>query len=99
MRIAILANSLPQAAKIYDEIKAVPNCEPFIILCPAPTESPHLALAKHLARIFLKPGRLKSLRLIFTRRVFLFQRPLDDSGMLSRLKRLNLDIGLHKTGN
>lgn len=98
MRIAILANSLPQAAKIYDEVKAVPESEPFIILCPAPVESRRLALAKHLARIFLKPGRLKSLRLIFSRRVFLFQKPLDDPRMLSRLKRFNLDVGLHKTG-
>nr|MDQ3819304.1 hypothetical protein [Acidobacteriota bacterium] len=99
MRIAILVNSLPQALKIYDETKALAESEPFIILCPVPGESRWLALAKHLARVFLKTGRLKSLRLIFGRRVFLFQKPLDNPKALSRLKRLNLDVGLHKSGN
>ena len=98
MRVAILANNLPAALKIYDEVKAVPACETFIILCPTPGESRARGLLKHLARLFLKRGGLKSLRLALRRRVFLFQKPLDHPDALRRLKTLKLDVGLHKAG-
>jgi Formyl transferase len=98
MRAGILANSLPAALRVYDEAAAVPSCEPFIILCPVSEESGGRALVGHLARLFLKPGGRKSLRLIFSRRVFLFQKPLDHPRSLARLKQLNLDVGLHKAG-
>lgn len=98
MRTAILANSLPAALKIYDEVKTVPDCDTFIFLCPAPGESRQMGLLKHLARVFLKRGKMKSLRLIFSRRVFLFQKPLDHRETLERLKALQLDVGLHKAG-
>ncbi len=98
MRTGILANSLPAALKVYDELKAVPNCETFILLCPAPGESRGRNLIKHLARLFLKPGRQKSLGLGFRRRVFLFRKPLDHADTLHRLKALGLDVGLHKAG-
>lgn len=98
MRTAILANSLPAALKIYDEVKTVPDCDAFIFLCPTPGESRRRALSKHLARVFLKRGGLKSLRLVFSRKVFLFQKPLDHNETLERLKSLQLDVGLHKAG-
>ena len=98
MRTGILANSLPAALKIYDEVKTVRDCEAFVLLCPAPGESTARALVKHSARLFLKPGRLKSLRLIFGRHVRLFRQPLDNPETLARLKKLELDVGLHKAG-
>ncbi|HEX8922107.1 MAG TPA: formyltransferase family protein [Pyrinomonadaceae bacterium] len=98
MRTGILANSLPAALKIYDEVKTVPDCETFILLCPTPGESRRRSLLKHLARALLRRGGLKSLRLIFSRRVFLFQQPLDHPETLRRLKALELDVGLHKAG-
>jgi methionyl-tRNA formyltransferase len=98
MRTGILANSLPAALEVYDELKTVPDCETFILLCPTRGESRGRNLFKHLARVFLKRGGLKSLRLVMKRRVFLFQQPLDHTETLSRLKALKLDVGLHKTG-
>src|SRR5829696_9332691 len=98
MRAAILANSLPAALRIYDEAKRVAGCVPFIILCRTAEESRTRSLARHLARLFLKRGGLKSLRLVFGRRVFLFQKPLDHPQSIARLKKLNLDVGLHKAG-
>jgi methionyl-tRNA formyltransferase len=98
MRTAILANSLPAALKIYDELKTVPDCETFILLCPTPGESRPRTLFKHGARILLKRGGLKSLRLIVRRRVFLFPQALDHTETLRRLKALKLDVGLHKAG-
>jgi methionyl-tRNA formyltransferase len=98
MRTGILANSLPAALDIYDELKAVPDCDTFILLGPTPGESQRRTLLKHLARIFLKRGGLKSLRLLFSRRVLIFQKPLDHPETLVRLKALKLDVGLHKAG-
>lgn len=98
MRIGILANSLPAALRIYDELATVSDCESFILLCKAGGESRARNFFKHLARLVLKRGRLKSLRLIFSRRVFLFQKPLDHPDSLARLEKLKLDVGLHKAG-
>lgn len=98
MRTGILANSLPAALKIQDELRTVPDCETFILLCPSPGESSTRAFFKHMARGLLKRGGLKSLRLVLSRRVFLFQKPLDDSETIERLRALNLDVGLHKAG-
>lgn len=98
MRTAILANSLPAALKIYDEVKTVRDCDPFILLCPTQGESRQKGFLKHLARVFLKRGGLKSLRLVFSRKVFRFQEPLDHPETIERLKALQLDVGLHKAG-
>ncbi len=98
MRAGILANSLPAALRIYDETKRVANCEPFVILCPVGEESRTRSLARHLARLFLKRGRLKSLRLVFGRRVRLLRQPLDHPQSIAGLRKLNLDVGLHKAG-
>ncbi|HUQ33764.1 MAG TPA: formyltransferase family protein [Pyrinomonadaceae bacterium] len=98
MRTGILANSLPAALKIYDEVKTVPACETFILLCPSQGEARGRTLLKHPARFLLKSGRLKSLRLIFSGKVILFQKALDHPETLARLKALNLDVGLHHAG-
>jgi methionyl-tRNA formyltransferase len=98
MRAGILANSLPAALRVYDEVKAVEGCEPFVLLCPAAGESPARTLARHLARLFLRRGRLKSLPLVLGRKVLIFQHPLDHPQSIARLKELKLDVGLHKAG-
>lgn len=98
MRAGILANSLPAALRIYEEAKRVADCEPFVILCPVAEAPRTRSLASHLARLFLKRGRLTSLRLIFGRRVKLFRQPLDHPQAIARLRKLKLDVGLHKAG-
>jgi methionyl-tRNA formyltransferase len=98
MRTGILANSLPAALKVYEELKAVPDCEVFILLCPTRGESRGRNLIKHLARLFLKRGGLKSLGLVFNRKVSLFRKSLDHAETLLKLKALKLDVGLHKAG-
>jgi hypothetical protein len=99
MRTGILANSLPAALKIYDEVKTVPACDPFIILCPVRSETGTRSLLKHLARLFFRRGRFRSLRLISRRKVFLFGKSLDHPSVIERLKALQLDVGLHKAGS
>ena len=98
MRVGILAHSLTAALRVYDEAARVAGCEPFVLLCPAAGESRSHSLQRHLARLILKRGRLKSLRLLASRRVFLFQEPLDHPHSVERLNGLKLDVGLHKAG-
>lgn len=99
MRAGILANSLPAALRVYDEVRQVERCASLVLLCPTAGESHARALARHTARLFLKRGRLKSLRLIFGRKVFIFRRPLDHPQSVARLRKLDLDVGLHKAGS
>ena len=94
MRIGILANSLPAALRIYDEAKAVPGAEVFVLLAPLGNGG----LSEHIARFVAKSGRRKSLRLISKRAVVRFRKPLQDPDTISQLKQLRLDVGLHKSG-
>lgn len=98
MRIGILANSLPAAQSIYEEVHDSPEADTLVLLCPAPNESPAKTVLKHGGRLALKAGRLKSLRRILSHEVILFDKPLEHSESLARLKELKLDIGLHKAG-
>lgn len=98
MRIGILANSLPAAQTIYEELKDVPGAEALILLCPVSHESHGKTVLKHAGRLAIKPGRLKSLRHILSDKVILFEKPLEHPDSLARLKELKLDAGLHKAG-
>jgi methionyl-tRNA formyltransferase len=98
MRTGILANSLPAALNIHDELDGLSDSEVFILLCPVTDESRLPNLLRHVARLALKPGGWKSLKLIIAGKVVLFQNPLDHSATLKRLRKLELDVGLHKTG-
>lgn len=98
LRAGILANTLPAALKIYDELKAVTGLRLYILLCRAPGEAKGRFLFKHAARWLTGKGRILSLRLLLSGRVHLFQKPLDDAESLNLLSRLQLDIGLHKVG-
>jgi methionyl-tRNA formyltransferase len=98
MRIGILANSLPAAQTIYEELKNVPETETLILLCPMPNESHGKSVLKHAGRLAIKAGRLKSLRQILRNKVILFEKPLEHPDSLAQLKELKLDVGLHKAG-
>jgi formyl transferase-like protein len=98
MRTGILANSLPVALNIYDDLQGVADCDPFILLCSPPEASRFRSLSKHLARLLLRPGRLRSLSLLLRGRIVLFENSLDHPDSLARLAKLKLDIGLHRSG-
>ena len=95
MRIGILANSLPSALRIYDEAKAVPGAEVFVLLAPLRNDN---GLSEHIGRFMAKSGRRKSLNLIGKRAVVRFRKPLQDPDTNAQLKQLKLDVGLHKSG-
>ena len=98
MRVGILAHSLPAAIKIYQQLHAIDGVKVFVLLYPLPNESPAKTDLKHAARLVLKPGRRASLKLLASGRVVPLRAPLEHPANLSRLKKLNLDVGIHKSG-
>lgn len=94
MRIGILAHSFSSAFEIY---KAIPGHEVFIILSPSPHRSARTSYLANLARIVLTTLK-GSLRLFATRRLIFLRGPLHDPKSVDTLKKLNLDVGLHKAG-
>lgn len=98
MRIGILANSLPAAANVFDEVSRVPGAEVFVLLCPVGEDAKQTFL-RHVARFAVKGGRAKSLKLISRRAVVRFKETLEHQETIARMKQLKLDVGLHKSGN
>lgn len=94
MRIGILAHSFSSAFEIY---KAIPGHEVFIILSPSPHRSARTSYLANLARIVLTTLK-GSLRLFANRRLIFLRGPLHDPKCVDTLKKLNLDVGLHKAG-
>ncbi|HEX8177612.1 MAG TPA: formyltransferase family protein [Pyrinomonadaceae bacterium] len=98
LRAGILAGTLPEALRIYDELKALPGLRLYLILCRAPGEARGRFLFKHAARWLTGRGRITTLGLLLKGRLLFLQKPLDDAESLKSLSRLQLDIGLHKVG-
>lgn len=96
MRIGILANSLPAAVAVYDQVSGVPDVELFVLLAPVAGES---KLSAHVARLVVKGARRKSLEMIGRRAVVHLRQPFAHPESVARLNALNLDLGLHKSGN
>ena len=93
MRIGILAHSFSSAFEIY---KAISGHEVFIILSPSPRRSARTSYLANLVRVTLKG--FKSLRLFANGRLTFLHGPLHDPKSVATLKKLNLDVGLHKAG-
>ena len=99
MRIAILANTLPGALSIYEELQRADAHDLVVILCPVSSRTGARDWAKHTVRLLLKSRRFKSLALLLKGKVKILRHALDHPRSLQRLANLKLDIGLHKTGN
>jgi len=101
MRTGILAHSFSSAFAIYKAVQDLPGQEVFIILSPSPHRS---ATASHLANLArfvvttLKGFDPKPLRLLVTGRLIFLRRPLYDEQSVDTLRKLKLDVGLHKAG-
>ena len=93
MRIGILAHSFSSAFEIY---KAVSGHEVFIILTPSPHRSAWTSYLANLARIVRTTN--KGLQLLTSGRLILLRSPLHAPKSIDTLRKLNLDVGLHKAG-
>ena len=101
MRTGILAHSFSSAFAIYKAIEDLPDQHAFIILSPSPHRSPGVSKLANLARMVLtslKRFDLKPLQLFASGRLILLRGPFNDQESVNRLKKLELDVGLHKAG-
>lgn len=101
MRVGILAHSFSAAFRIYEALNGVPDCELFIVLSPSPhrsSSSTHLANLARIALTSIKTRSFKPVQLLTTARVILLFRLLDNEQSVAKLRKLNLDVGLHKAG-
>lgn len=101
MRIGILTHSFSSAFAIYKAVADMPGQDVFVILSPSPHRS---TLTNHLANITrivvasLKGFDAKPLKLLMRGRLIFLGHALHDKRSLAKLKKLKLDVGLHKTG-
>jgi methionyl-tRNA formyltransferase len=101
MRIAILAHSFSSAFALYKALKNTPDRELFIILSPPPHRSAWTSRLVNLARLVLvslKRFDPTPLPLFATGRAIFLRRPSHDQQSIDTLKKLRLDVGLHKAG-
>lgn len=98
MRAGILANSLPAALPVYEEVAAVTGVTAYIMLFPDSGENGVKSLAKHAYRFFMRSGRMRSLTLILRGKVIFLTGQLDGPRSVERISGLALDVGIHKSG-
>ncbi len=99
MRAGILSNSLPAAISIRDEVEKVFGVKAYVLLCGSFGESAAKSLLKHVYRFLFERHRLRSLKLVLTGPFIFLQNKLDGEQTVSRIKGLELDVGLHRTGH
>ena len=97
MRIGILAHSFSSAFTLYKAVADMPGHETFVILSPSPHRSAWSSYLANLARL-VQSLDTKALQLFFSRKVVQLRRPLHHSRSVDTLRKLKLDVGLHKAG-
>src|SRR5262252_6138203 len=96
MRVGILAHSFSVALRVYDEVSSLSECDCYILLSPSPRRSAPVSLAANIARITKNGG--KALSLLSAGKVVMLNAQFDAPASVERLRKLQLDVGLHQTG-
>jgi len=101
MRIGILAHSFSSGFAIYKTIEEISAQDVFIMLSPSPhrsTLTQDLANRARLVLASLKGFDTKPLQLLMSGRLIFLRHALHDERSVDTLKKLKLDVGLHKAG-
>ncbi len=96
MRIGILATSFRSGIKLFEALDSLPQKEVFLLVFPSGrTASFWKRVTLFLSGLLSSPWRLP--RLLCAGNVVLLSEALDHPKTLSRIRELDLDIGLHKS--
>ena len=101
MRVGILANSYISALRIYKELHDLDDCELFVILSPLPHRSPWISVLANFARMTigsLSPANWQLSNVPSNRKVVFLPKAIDHPDSGAQLVKMNLDVGLHKSG-
>ncbi|HKY45186.1 MAG TPA: formyltransferase family protein [Pyrinomonadaceae bacterium] len=97
MRIGILAHSFSSAFTLYKAVEDVRGHEVFVILSSPPHRSAWTSYLANLVRL-VQTFDAKALQLLVTRRLVQLRRSLHHERSVHALRKLKLDVGLHKAG-
>jgi methionyl-tRNA formyltransferase len=95
MRIGILAHSFSSAFTLYKAVEDLRDV--FVILSPSPHRSAWTSYLANLVRL-VQTFDAKALQLLVTRRLVQLRRPLHHERSVEAIRKLKLDVGLHKSG-
>jgi hypothetical protein len=96
MRIGILATSFRSGLKLFEVLAPLSQDEIYLLVFPSGKEASFWRrMMLVLSGLLSNPWRLP--QLLCAGRVVLFPEALDHPKTLSKIKELNLDIGLHKS--
>lgn len=95
MRIGILANSFSAAWRIYSAFASVDDVEMYMLLAPPPGRAKP---GSWLANILQLLRTLSPRPFFHLRKVVMLPGGFNDPKSVATVKRLNLDVGLHKSG-
>lgn len=97
MRIGILSTSFRSGMKLFEGLATLQECETYLLVFPAGKKVSLWKQAILFLSALLSTNPWRFLRLLGAGNVVLFSEALDHPKPLSRIKDLNLDIGLHKS--
>ena len=95
MRIGILANSFLAAWRIYSGFAGVRDVEIYMLLAPPPGRAKPVSWLANVVQLL---KNLSPRPFFHLRRVVMLPGGFNDPKSVAAVKRLNLDVGLHKSG-
>lgn len=99
MRVGILSHSFAAAWRVHLGLAGVADVETFIILSPSPERGVWRSALSNLAQVAICSVRDPSnLPLLYLRRLLFLQNGFNHPESVASLKKLELDVGLHKSG-
>ena len=99
MRVGILSHSFAAAWRIHLGLVSVADVETFIVLSPSPGRGVWRSRLSNLAQVVLCTFRNPGNPPLFSLRRFVFlQNGFNHPESVASLKRLEFDVGLHKSG-
>ena len=97
MRIGILSTSLRAGMKLFEVLAPLQYCETYLLIFPSGNKISFWKRAVLFLSALLSTNFWRLPQLLWAGNVVLFSEALDHPETLSRIKEMNLDIGLHKS--
>lgn len=97
MKVAILSHSLYGVRNINKAVGSLPFCDLFLVLCPFKKTFEISQWVNLLRSIFLSRNAILFWSLLIKGKVIILKRSLNHSSSIEKLKKLDFEVGLHKT--
>lgn len=99
MKVGILANSLKAGGKLYETVNGLAFCDPWLIWCPQKKSITFRDYLMLLRSFLFSTNSLALWRLWISGKIILLKRDLAHPDSINKLKAMEMDVGLHKSGS